>query len=132
LRQSVALYFPDVQDSPEQYEYPCPGHPRFWSEYAERLLTIVKWAKNFHELLISISAFCSENSTEAATRANEALYLLESLASAVAFSIELEAGTKRLLKKWQSPSLLSSFAMMVIEDMACGYETRFEDLILTD
>ncbi|HEX4810894.1 MAG TPA: DUF4365 domain-containing protein [Bryobacteraceae bacterium] len=130
LQQSVGSYFPNIEGSRETYDYPCPGHPRFWSEYAEPVRKIARWAKNFHDVLISISAFCSRKGEDESAKVNEALYFLESLASAVAISIELEAGTRKLLKKWQSPSLLSSFAMMAIEDMASGYQSRFEELIV--
>jgi hypothetical protein len=57
-------------------------------------------------------------------RVNGAMYLLEALASAVSTSIELESGTRRFLKRWRSPALLSSFAMMAIQDMARGRRVR--------
>jgi hypothetical protein len=125
LSSSLLPYFPHVRNSRETYLYPCPGQPRFWAEYAERLCEFVAWAKNFHDVLLCISGFSSRTASERQiSLANEGMYLLESLASAVSTSIELERGTGRFLRKWRSPSLLSSFAMMVIDDMEKGHRVR--------
>jgi len=125
LTKGLGSYFPDVPGSREEYFYPRPGEPRFWMEYAEHLSYFIIWTKNFYEALTEISGFSPAQPNDLqAVRANEAMYLLESLASSVSTTIEIETGSRRFLKKWRSPSLLSSFAMMAIEDMAAGYWVR--------
>ena len=82
----------------------------------------------FSEALAAISRFCSSAATAGHGEVNDALYFLESLASAVAMTVDLDPITRKPRKRWKSPALLSSLAMMAIEDLSNGFERHFAEI----
>ena len=111
LKDEVWRFFPRVSaDQAETYQYPLPLGERFWTEYAEPVADFVLGAAEFARAVRNL------NARRKATQL-EGLRTLHAMTGAV--RVALEPGPKRTYRQvWRSPSLLASFALMLLQDLA--------------
>lgn len=108
LRNEVWRFFPAVpQDAAETYQYPLPPSERFWREYGEPLDDFLRAALRFRRAV--------ELLQHTKTR-TQGLMLLHLLVGPVRLGLDYVAAEYQL--RWRCPSLLASFAMMLIQDLA--------------
>jgi hypothetical protein len=112
LETTWARYFPDVPDAAHAtYPYPAPVGPQFWSEYGEPISELVR------------AAWLLGNGLEAITKPAHpdaparGAFRLTQLASHCWPKLEPAANGK-MIHRWVAGSLLSSLALMAMEDPA--------------
>ena len=117
LRDEVWRFFPGVpEEQAETSQYPVPLSESFWQEYAEPVADFIRGAVVFSQAVKNVGA------RKIATR-QKGLRTLHAMAGAVRVMVEPgPKGTYR--QRWRSPSLLASFALMVIQDLARNRHVR--------
>lgn len=112
LARSWARYFPDVPPfQRETYDYPEPGSEAFWRVYGEPVSEFVRAA---YSLTDALEAILRPNHDDAITLGSDQLTNLASRASP-----RLEVGPDgRRRQRWVSGSLLSTLALMAMDDLA--------------
>ena len=113
-------FFPGVEWAKRKsYPYPLPYTDEFCHLYAERLSSFVHATQLFAGAVEHIAS-ASAADVSLAREALETINLLRRPISAV---VEREA-KGALEQRWQTPSLLASFAEMFVQDVAYGLATR--------
>ena len=119
LTELAKLYFPSVlqHSDPELFIYPKPLTPRFWYLYSETIDTFMhraSWLQNaVQEIAGSLSPRERETEEYDFLLGKEILDFLTSSANNI-----IERGPDGDLRQaWLFPSLLSSYAMMIAEDL---------------
>jgi hypothetical protein len=98
--------FPSVpKEETATYEYPLPASPNFWREYAEPVDDFLRAAQRLQSALIDHSKDRPHG-----------LLTLRRLINPI--GIDFEPGKDHGIKtmRWRSPSLLASYAMMILLD----------------
>ena len=120
LSEWWAQYFPDVPEAEQDnYAYPPPLTPEFWQLYAEPVQSFLSVALEFRNALASFER--SKPPAELTYEDREAIGVglkrLHAFVAPVRPSLAPQAdGSWRL--RWLAPSLLASFAMMALQDIA--------------
>ena len=119
LTELARLYFPSVleESDPELFIYPVPLTPPFWYLYSETIDTFMhraSWLQNaVQEIAGSLSPRERETEEYDFLLGKEILDFLTSSANNI-----IERGPDGDLRQaWLFPSLLSSYAMMIAEDL---------------
>src|SRR5262249_12941422 len=120
-----ARFFPDVSPSErEKYPYPKPLSEEFWTQYAEPVGDFLGAASMFRDLVSRLAS--GEGTGFGKDRAAElarALSALHGLVAPVSPALA-PVGDGHLQRRWVGPSLLSAFAMMLVEDLAGSFRVR--------
>lgn len=116
LSNIAGRYFPDVpQLERKTYSYPQPGSEEFWRLYAEPVDEFLEAAALLLGIVQDLGKL--DDTADSKTKAQIALVglnrLLEPISSAAVLSDSAE-----VVKSWNTPSLLSAFATMILEDLS--------------
>jgi hypothetical protein len=119
LRDSVGRFFPDVpEDEREIFQYPEPGYEEFWQEYSEPIDDFFCGAIALKDAVKQLNHI---KPIEALSKRDTSLMwqgveLLHALVAPISLAmLPHKDGTYRQL--WVAPSLLSSFAAMLLQDL---------------
>lgn len=109
LSHSWAHFFPDVKEVEKKtYLYPQPLTKPFWEQYAERMGDFLRNAREFYHAIRSVRTKINMN--------NAGILYLNSFAESATMKLAgNEAGG--LIQIWQTPSLMSAYAVMAIRDL---------------
>jgi hypothetical protein len=102
-------FFPEFKNEGDRFECPLPLTPEFWKIYSERVEDFMKHALAF---LTAVEPLSSR-------RPRTDLAPLECLIEPVGTSLAF-ASSGDVQEQWVCPSLLSSFARMVLQDTWAG------------
>jgi hypothetical protein len=122
LSESWARFFPDVPaEDAETYEYPTPFSNQFWDAYAEPLDAFIEGAVALSSALQGLSHIrpLAKTSDEDKWRVLRGRNTLHEFAAPARMALGLQEDG-RMTQEWVTPSLLSSFAMMALMDLASG------------
>ena len=124
-------FFPDVaREEAESYPYPSLGSEAFWSSYGEPLMSFVRAAQSLADVLQAFEVVrrserdkdgdLAEDEAQIAWRAMRRLndYLV---------GVTPAAGLRSngsVAAQWSTPSLLGSYAVMLLSDLAAGQLVR--------
>lgn len=125
LAATWGSFFPDVPDiEKETFEYPAPLSDAFWSLYAEPAGAFLDAASTLSEALDRVGARTSDGDPSHVAAVQQGQAILHALTSSVRpFLSSTEAGGFR--QNWVASTLLGSFAMMALQDLAQGHVPRF-------
>ena len=126
--RSWGQYFPDLEwPGAEDYPFPCPYSPKFWTIYGEPIKFVYK--------AIRLLARCAEALAEprrgeaASDRGDDirehARWVLNILAEPVSVRLN-PTETGQLVEQWESPSLLGELAVMLIFEVSRSRILRCE------
>ena len=120
LGRTWGRFFPSVPpEQRETFEYPIPYSESFWQLYAEPVVEFWHAAKLFASLFESLGPKTIPKETHASSEAREAaiarLNVLRKPVSQLVVTDE-----EGLRQQWASPSLLASFAEMLVTDIMGG------------
>ena len=130
FRQTWAEFFPTVPpDQRESYPYPRPTSEEFWTLYREPVHEFFRVATFLERALTTLAkgrgTFADGTPSQTASVVDDyalAVHELNAYASTVRWSLEPEQG--KFVQRWTSPSLFSSLAMMVLQDISGGQVPR--------
>ena len=118
LAKGLWPFFPGVPaEEAERYEYPLPLTVPFWEQYGEPVHEFVQGAALLDSALGHLSKASEPERTsdyEAAVR------ILDALVAGVGPTVALDQEHGRLRQVWRCDSLISSLAMMALQDMTEG------------
>ncbi len=120
LREHWGLFFPGVPNHEKDvFAYPPPGSADFWKLYAEPVHTFLNGAlalQNIVRDLRHISPL-GEAKEEDQQRVCRGISILHALVAPISPGIkQLDDGS--IEQRWVAPSLLASFAMMLLQDVS--------------
>ena len=114
-----APFFPDVPShQAATYSYPKPLSDKFWQLYAEHISAFISGA-----LALRYALWCIDHRKPSRvmkdnkTRVEQGAHIIQGLVSPVSPIIGLSKDGV-IQQKWSSPSLIGSFAMMAMQDLA--------------
>jgi hypothetical protein len=113
---------PHVDSWDEPHKYPCPGTGLFARMYGEPVREFMTWAERFAEAARLLSQRTPSSAIDKPNlgAVNEALYFLEGLANLVQRDFHFPLGERKIVETQAAPSLLASFALMVLYDLREG------------
>jgi hypothetical protein len=110
IKDGWGLFFPDIpHKAKETFHYPVPFSQSFWRQYAEPLEDFIAAARWFRHAL-------EELRSPAVQKGLSSPSTLNALLSPVRVSLIAQKGGKGLRQFWEPPSLLSTFALMALQD----------------
>jgi len=113
LADCLPTYFPYAKDTDARpFDFPIPGSPEFATIYAEPLHGFLYQAFQFTQICRNV--FAGGDSYDPA---------LEKLLQGLSTTFRRDADGKSR-ESWTSPSLLCTFAQMVVQDLAMGVSLR--------
>jgi hypothetical protein len=120
LSKTWGRFFPDVSaEEKETFAYPEPTSAEFWCHYGESVEDFLNAAFAIRDALQKLKHIKpqAESTEETERHVLEGMKILYALVSPVRTIVEpLTNGTYD--QRWVSPSLLASFAMMALQDVA--------------
>jgi hypothetical protein len=120
LTSTWARFFPDVPDEErETYDYPLPNTESFWHLYAEPVHDFVE-AAGLMLRAVQVLGSLGESPTTSGTKGQlgeDPLFTLNLLLGSVGPAAVL-SDQGLVDRRWNATSLLGSFAMMALEDLA--------------
>lgn len=125
LRDGIGRFFPNVPDcEKDTHNYPVPLTERFWQEYAEPLDDFLETALAFRNAAAGMATVKSRGLGVRVTapvrqKISKALRTLHSLTGPVRPVLAIRNGT--LQNQWATASLLSTFALMLQQDVEAGW-----------
>lgn len=123
LEEAWGRFFPEANGQAD-YSYPSPASLRFWKSYAEPLDEFLVAARLFSGAVRGIAEAQHDEDQEALRRHVRILETLAAAASPHLRTSEASAGGPELTQYWVTPSLLSSYALMALFDVAGGRRLR--------
>lgn len=124
LREAWARFFPDVSpaqhDAPTESTYPLPLTAEFWRAYGEPVDDFLDAALALYEALDALRAPATGRAG-AESRA-VGIQRLNALVAPIAphLALRTDRGEPPFEQRWASPSLLATFALMALQDLAAG------------
>ncbi len=112
-------FFPDVpKKEPDNYRYPCPLTDDFWALYAEHIYDFVDVATAFRNAVLTLGQWEGKPGYEQSVI--QAIDTLNALVTGVmTVGAPMQDGT--IEQQMVCPSLLSSFAMMALQDLTARH-----------
>lgn len=123
LEKAWGRFFPEANGQAD-YPYPSPAGLRFWRSYAEPLDEFLAAARLFSGAVRGIAEAQHDEDREALGRHVRILETLAAAASPHLRRSEASAGGLELTQYWVTPSLLSSYVLMALFDVAGGRRLR--------
>ena len=116
LGKTWARYFPDVpREETESYEYPLPTTKEFWAKYAEPVDAFIGGARALRTALKNLQTTRVGFSRKEAQHVSLGMARLNALAAPASLAL-YPRDDGSLQQRWVSPSLLASYAMMIMQD----------------
>ena len=130
FQQTWAKFFPTIPpDGRESYQYPQPTSDEFWGLYREPVREFIDAATLLEQALTRLAkgrgTFADGERSKTPSAVDDyglAIDDLNSYASTVRWCLEPELN--KFVQRWKSPSLFSSLAMMVLQDISGGQVPR--------